>query len=159
MSEQLDLVLRIVGLIAQISVPAVIFYAGRQLARAQYVKSTQDAWNEFNKLTILNDDNLRVSKESFGQGFEKDSDDFYRKAHIAFVALNAFMTIHYGTKHKLLPSDYRQSHIEQVMSGWLADDHIFELSQSRGYPEEFRDLCRRVRSDAIKKVGAANQNN
>jgi len=148
MDATLDLALRVAGLLAQVSIPVVLYLAGRQISRAQYLKSTQDAWNEYNKLVIQNPDNARVARAAFGYGWLAESEDNYRKAHIGFVALNAFLIVHAGTKYKLLPKDYRDANTTQVLSHWLKDEQIFELSQSRGYPEEFRRLCKEVRGRA-----------
>src|SRR5579862_9783754 len=106
-----DLGLRVITILAQVSVPVVIFYAGRKIARAQYVKSAQDAWNEFNKLVIHNEHNVRVGQKNFGFSWVRDSEDACRKAYIAFVGLNALVTVHYGTKHKLLQPDYHSQNV------------------------------------------------
>jgi hypothetical protein len=146
MDPTVDIALRLLAIAAQVSIPIVIFFAGRQIARAQYVKSTQDAWNEFNKLAIANADNVRVSQQDFGLSWTKNDPDAIRKAYMAFVGLNAMMTVLYGVKHKLLPADYRTQSLEQILSAWVADDQIYEMTQSRGYPLEFQKICKRVRN-------------
>ena len=133
--------LEIVRVVAQIAVPIVIFVAGRQIARAQFMKSVQDAWNEYNKLVVANKENLKVAHANFSFSIPGEDEESFRKAHIAFVALNALMTVHYGTKHGLLSSDYHNQNFHDLLRPFMADKQIYDLVQNRGYPQEFKDLC------------------
>jgi hypothetical protein len=141
------LVIRLIGLAAQIAVPIAIFIVSRRFTRAQFVKSTQDAWNEFNKLLIANADNAKVGRAVFGSRWAKESDDAFRKACLGFTGLNALMTVYYGAKFGLLTSDYKDSNIEQILQAFVKDDEIFELTQKGGYPPEFKDLCSKLKAE------------
>ncbi len=151
-SRSLDLLLRLIALLAQIAIPFAIFYAGRFIARAQYTKSMQDAWNELNKLAIANNDNLRVVRKFLGFAWAERSDDDIRKAYLAFVALNTFQGAYFGAKHGLLDKEYQLETFDDLLKPLLADDDISALSE-RGYHPEFKRICREIkeslpRSDA-----------
>lgn len=142
---EIDLLLKIFSVMAQISVPIVIFFAGREIAKAQYLKSVQDAWNEFNKLLLSNPENLNVGLKHFGFSWASEDEESFRKAHLGFVALNALMTVHYGAKHGLLSKSYREKNFKQILGAWMQDDQLYELSQQRGYPDDFRRICEDLR--------------
>ena len=89
---------------------------------------------------------MRVGQKEFPVAWATESADDFRKAYIAFVGLNALVTIHYGTKNGLLPEDYRANNFDEILKAWMEDDQIFSLTQNRGYPSEFRDLCKAVRA-------------
>lgn len=150
--NEISLALEITRTIAQIAVPIVIFIATRRIARAQFLKSAQDAWNEFNKLVIANPENLRISQRHFSFSWTKEDEDSYRKAAIAFVALNALVTVFYGSKYGMLPAEYCDQNMEQILGPFVKDDRIYELTQTRGYPLEFRKACAKIRSDMITRT-------
>ena len=142
---ELDQVLKLVTVTAQASIPIAIFYAGRIIARGQYTKSMQDAWNEVNKLIIANEHNVRVAREFMAPDFARKSDDDCRKAYMAFVLLNTFTSFYFGTKHGLLDKTYQRENFKDLLGLALADDDVYTLSQSRGYHPKFKALCREVK--------------
>lgn len=149
-SNNLDLLLRLISLLAQIAIPVAIFYAGRLIARAQYTKSMQDAWNEFNKLAIANADNLRVVRKLLGFALAERSDDDIRKAYLAFVALNTFQGAYFGAKYGLLAKKYQLETFGDLLKPLMADDDIFALSQGRGYHPDFKIECEKIRNSASR---------
>lgn len=156
--DPIDLTIRLLTLAAQIAVAIVLFFAGRRISQAQYVKSTSDAWNEFNKLMLANADNVTTGRKHFGFSWAKESDEAFRKAYLGFTGLNALMTVYYGAKHGLLPSDYKDSNIEQILQAFLQDDQIYELTQTRGYAPEFQQLCKQFK-DGMTSQSAGEQPN
>ena len=145
-ADSLDLRLRLVSLSAQIAVPFVIFYAGRFIARAQYTKSMQDAWSDFNKLVIANSDNIGVVRKIVGLGLTEHSEEDIRKDYLVFVLLNIFQAAYFGAKHGLLDRKYQRASFEDLLRPLMANDDIFELSQRRGYHPKFAKECRKIRA-------------
>lgn len=150
--EKIDLLLKLISLLAQIAIPVAIFYAGRYIARAQYTKSMQDAWNDFNKLVIANDANLRAARKLPGFALAERSDDDIRKAYLAFVALNTFQGAYLGAKHGLLDKEYQVETFENLLKPLMADDDLFALSE-RGYHPKFKKLCRDIKDSLVRSQG------
>jgi hypothetical protein len=84
-----DQIVKLATLAAQISIPIAIYFAGRVIARGQYTKSMQDAWNEFNKIAIANESNVRVARQFMPPDDADKSDDEVRKVYMSFVLLNS----------------------------------------------------------------------
>jgi hypothetical protein len=155
----LDIVLRVAALVAQASIPVAIFFAGRAIAKAQYSKSAQDAWNEYNKLVLANPDNLRVARKylcppEFAAAAAEDKDqegDLMRKAYLAFVILNTFSAFHSGAKHGLVDKSLERAVKDDLLTPLLKDQHIFELSQNRDYHPAFRKYCRQLHEQQLSQ--------
>ncbi|HEX6901875.1 MAG TPA: hypothetical protein VF789_19295 [Thermoanaerobaculia bacterium] len=149
----LDIALRIVTLFIQALIPVAVFLAGRAIAKAQYSKSAQDTWNEFNKLVLASKENIEVARKYLRPPkFAEEDEEQMRKAYMAFVLLNNFNAFYQGAKHKLLDKTYEQATMHELLAPLLKDDDIYALSQNRGYHPAFREFCRTLRgrpSDAV----------
>jgi hypothetical protein len=150
--EKVGLLLKLISLLAQIAIPVAIFYAGRHIARAQYTKSMQDAWNDFNKLIIANDDNLRAARKLPGFALSERSDDDIRKVYLAFVALNTFQGAYLGAKHGLLDKEYQVETFENLLEPLMADDDVFALTK-RGYHPKFKKACKKIKDSLARSQG------
>ena len=146
MDPTVDIVFRVIQVVAQAAIALAVFIAGRAIAKAQYTKSAQDCWNEFNKLVLANADNLRVAREHLRPpSFAKSSDDLTRKAYLGFMLLNAFSAYHMGSKYKLVDAHHQDAQLRELLKPIMEDEQIYELSQARGYHPDFRAFCRQVR--------------
>lgn len=154
----LDIALRIATLVVQALIPFAVFFAGRAIAKAQYSKSAQDTWNEYNKLVLASKENIEVARKYlYPPEFAMGDEEQMRKAFMAFVLLNNLNAFYQGAKHKLLDKTYEQAAMHELLAPLLKDDDIYSLSQNRGYHPAFREFCRTLRgssSDAVMKQGA-----
>ena len=146
--EALDLVFKIATWIAQIAMPVAIFLGGRYIARAQYMRSVQDSWNEFNKVAIANPDNLQEVKKLMPFSNAGLSNEDVRRHYLMFIELNAFQAMYLGAKHGLLDKHYQMTCFQDLLIPQIADDEFYGLSQNRGYHPDFKRVCRELRARA-----------
>ena len=126
---------------AQIFIGIAILYSGRVIARAQYTRSMQDAWNDFSKFVLSDKDNIEVARKLFGPDMAESSVDNIRKVYMAFFVLNILQASYTGMKHQLMDKKYSNENFDEILKPLLLDDDIYKLTQDRGYHPEFKRLC------------------
>ncbi len=133
---------RIFSVFAQVFIGIAILYSGRVIARAQYTRSMQDAWNDFNKFALSDKDNIEVARILFGPAMAESSADNVRKVYMAFFVLNILQASYTGMKHGLMDKEYTAENFDKILKPLLSDEDIYALTQERGYHPEFKNLCK-----------------
>ncbi len=142
MDANLDFALRVIQICIQAAVPIIVFVLGRKIYQAQFIKSSLDAWNEFNKAVLGSGEVAELAYKKYGTGLASSSSE-YRQKHLAFMALNALAIAHYGKIHGLVPAEMFDESLH-LLELWLSQDGVYQLSQQRGYPRRFVSLCQKV---------------
>ncbi|MFD2112025.1 hypothetical protein [Thiorhodococcus fuscus] len=146
-----DETLKILSVLAQVFIGLAVLLSGRQVARAQYTKSFQDSWNEYNKLVLSNKENMEIDKKYIGHDLVGLDEDQWRKSYLGFVLLNIHETMYIGRKHGLMQKEFANDATDDLLRPLLADDHFYKLSQSRGYSTGFKRLCKKLRLEEERK--------
>lgn len=134
----------LLGIAGQLIVALSIVYSGRLIARAQYMRTMQDAWNDLNKTALSDEENLRILSRMIDASYSSKS-VAARKRHLSFMALNILQASVIGKSLALMDRSYTRENTHEILARLVKDDTIFELSQSRGYHPKFKRLCKRLR--------------
>lgn len=147
----MDVILNVLSVLAQIFIGVSVIFSGRQIARAQFTKSVQDSWNEYNKLVLSSEENMEIDKKYIGADLVGLEADKWRKSYLGFMLLNIHESIYIGRRHRLLQKEFNDDVTNDLLRPLLDDEHFYKLSQSRGYSAGFKALCKGLRQEGQKK--------
>lgn len=130
--NDLEIYLRVGTIVAQVFIGIAVIFSARSIARAQYSKSIQDAWQDYNKMVLSNIENLRLDKENWSDG-SAVPDNEIRKRYMQIMLLNIHEAQFIGLKHGL----YRRSDDGEaqtdLLKPLLEKPGVFDISQKRGF--------------------------
>ncbi|MEM8642633.1 MAG: hypothetical protein AAGG51_28020 [Cyanobacteria bacterium P01_G01_bin.54] len=61
---ELETFFKVAPIVSQIFIGLAIIISGRSIARAQYSKSIQDEWQDYNKIVRSHPDNIQLVRET-----------------------------------------------------------------------------------------------
>lgn len=151
----MDFFLVLVNLLVAIAafvLSVVVWKSSNRLAKAEYTRSLQDAWNALNVAALASDENICAVETLYGPNSPAPQDG--RKVWMTFVLLNALQATFLGWKGKLVDEAYAEKTLKDLLHPLLLNDFFFPLTQNRGYHPQFSEYCYVQRDTEIQRVGS-----
>jgi hypothetical protein len=139
-----DQVLEFIEIAVQIFIGLAVIRSGRIIAKAQYMRSLQDSWTDYNKLVINDEKNLNSLKEMVGSELSQ----LNREHYVSLVLLNVLHSAFLGTQLGFMEKKYLQENVTEILAPALEREEFYKLSQSRGYHPKFKKLCQKLREQS-----------
>src|SRR5919202_2990167 len=97
MIQIVQLIVALTGLIVSAALTVLVYRGTRQFAEAQYWRSVRETWMDIDKFALADDRNLRVADSLFHPDSDNQPLEEARKRWFAYMVLNAFVSMYYGT--------------------------------------------------------------
>jgi len=141
--SDVDIYLRVGAIAAQVFIGVAIIFSGRSIARAQYSKSIQDAWQDYNKMVLSKEENIEADKASWDDRSTVTNDEM-RARYMHIMLLNIHEAQFIGRTHGLYRrSDDGESQAD-LLKPLLELPGVYDVSQTRGFSRSFKEECKRI---------------
>lgn len=134
-----ETIISVSNIFSQLFIGIAVLYSGHRIAKAQYTKSIQDSWSDWNKIALEDEEVRSISLEMLGRQGNGSKED--KRLYAIFSLLNILQASYIGSLNGLLSKSYYAETIKDILKPLMADHKISELVQARGYHPKFKKLC------------------
>lgn len=110
-----------------------------------------DLWSDSNKIVLSSNENLQAKIKDFS--FVSTVEEM-RCAYLYFNELNIICTTYAGWLNGYISEDSWNATMTGILDDMIVDEIAFHCSQKKGYPEFFKEFCRRRRENLLSKKSA-----
>ena len=123
--------------LATLLLSLVLWGSSKRHARADYMRTLEESWNQLNATILANPKLLTIADSVFGISIDGVPEDRARR-YFAFFALNILEASYLGQTHGLVENAY---HMNDILDRLLSDPEIAKLLYVWRYQKSFVEHC------------------